>query len=368
MKSSYRVAIAGCHRMLARKPGGHNHAAGFQAISESRVVGVFDYDRDTRRQFVACWREAWGEVPAYDDYERMLEETQPDIVCVATRQTMHADQIEMAVQAGAKAVLCDKPLATSMSEVDRIVAACTNVPLALALDRRWNRHYRELRKLIAAGVIGRLQGLIGFGVPNLINHGCHWYDTMLLLAGDPRPVWVSGQLEDLSGEPEGSPKHLDPAGRVHVGLEDGSVLYVTPDGKSSKCGLSFEAWGDAGRLLMYQDGRVCFSVSDADAAVSCGPAGFFTPTSIDQVDGTGGLQDTSKSGMSSYLPIEGMVSELVEGVRTGRRTSCDLEQASRAAEIGFAAHLSSARDGARIALPLEDRSLRIESFKWGSER
>src|ERR687885_218782 len=89
----YRVAIAGCHRMLDRAPAGHNWAAGFAAVPRAEIVAVFDRSAEARRAFVACW----GPLPTFADYGASLADARPDVVCVATRQTMHAEQIEQAV-------------------------------------------------------------------------------------------------------------------------------------------------------------------------------------------------------------------------------------------------------------------------------
>ena len=75
-------------------------------------------------------------MPAFDDYAALLAAVRPDVVCIATRQTLHAEQLERAVATGVRGILCDKPLATSLGEVDRIVAAC---------DRPTPRQLREAR-------------------------------------------------------------------------------------------------------------------------------------------------------------------------------------------------------------------------------
>ena len=46
---------------------------------------------------------------------------------------MHADFVERAVAAGAKGLLVDKPLCTSLEEADRIAAACRGFRGATAL-------------------------------------------------------------------------------------------------------------------------------------------------------------------------------------------------------------------------------------------
>ena len=341
-----RVAIAGCHRMVQPAPGSHNFAAAFAAVPQVQVAAVFDREADTRAQFVDCWEGVWGRVPAYDDYQRMIEQVVPDLVCIATRQTQHAGQIEQAVRAGVRGILCDKPLATSLAEADRIVAACRDVPLLLALDRRWVESYREARRLIAAGPIGKVTCLIAYGLPNLINHGCHWYDAMLALAGDLEPVWVGGLVDHVAGESADSRRRMDPPGRGQIGLANGLVLYFTPDGKHENSRMSFEVIGESGRLLLFDDARKNYIWRD----------------------GEGGLEKLELPAETGPWPAgAAMVQDLVRAVRTGGRTACDVEQVRRATEIGFAVHLSSRRDGARVALPAQERSLYVESFPWGNE-
>src|SRR5262245_20626981 len=98
MEPRYRVAIAGCHRMLARKLAGHNWAAAVAAVPRTELVAVFDKGADTRRAFQECW----GPLPAFDDFAHLLAEIQPDILCVTTRQTLHAEEIEQATAAGVR--------------------------------------------------------------------------------------------------------------------------------------------------------------------------------------------------------------------------------------------------------------------------
>ena len=341
MSQLYRVAIAGCHRMLDRKPANHNFATAFDADAATEIVAVFDLGAETRQAYVECWG---AQVAAYDSFGAMLQQERPDILCLATSQKMHADQIQEAVAAGVRGILCDKPLATSLVEADRLLDACRSaaVPLALGLDRRWLSSYRRLAELLRDGIVGQLQSLVVYGIPNLINHGCHWYDAALHLAGDHEPQWVSGLVEDISGEPPDSRSRLDPTGRCMVGLAGGVVLYFMPGGSRRP---SFDVVGDQGRLTVVEDGGQAWQWQESGAP---------RPLDIPQPAGE------FPSGMA-------MVRDLVEAVAGGGRTACDVEEARRATEIGFAVHLSHAGDGARIELPAADRALRIPSFPWGNE-
>ena len=275
----------------------------------------------------------------------MLQQEEPDILCIATSQKMHADQIQQAVESGVRGILCDKPLATSLTEADRLLDACraAGVPLALGLDRRWLVSYRRLAELLRDGIVGQLQSLIIYGIPNLINHGCHWYDAALHLAGDPEPQWVSGFVENMSAEPPGSRRRLDPTGRCIVGLEGGIHLYFTPGGSRRP---SFDVSGDQGRLTIMDDGSQAWQWQDSDAP----PQPLAIPQSVGDFP----------SGVA-------IVNDLVDAIASGGRTACDVEEARRATEIGFAVHLSHARQGARIDLPAADREQSIPSFPWGNE-
>jgi len=344
MSTRYRVAIAGRHRMVQRKLMGHNFAAAFAAVPESEIVAFFDRGAQTRADFVQCW----GDVPSYDDYARMLQAVQPDILCIATRQTFHADQIEQAVAAGVRGILCDKPLATSLAEVDRVVAACRghNVPLLFALDRRWLASYRQLKQWVADGLVGSVTSVIAYGVPNLINHGCHWYDTALMLMGDPEPIWVSGFVDDLSDEPPDSRRHMDPPGRGQIGLSNGAQLLIAPDGGARP---AFTIIGEEGHLLILNDGEEAYLWKK------------------DKV----GLRALELPPGDAHWPAgPAMVTDLVGAIAAGSVTTCDVEPARRASEIGFALHLSHAQAGRRVTLPAAGdvaRRVTISSCPWGNE-
>ena len=328
--------------MLLRTPTSHNFAAAFHAVPETEIVGVFDLGEQERTGFVSCWQDVWSDLPTYSDLDRLLGELQPDLLCIATRQTLHADQIGRAVAAGVRGILCDKPLVTTLAEMDRVLAACENAPLALALDRRWAVGYRHLRQLIGEGLVGRLSSLVAYGLPNTINHGCHWYDAILALLGDPEPIWVSGELD--AGDPSDERRQIDPPCRAQIGTEDDMVAFVTCDGPK---GPGFEIAGEEGRLSVY---------ADATRAV------------LWRQGGEQSQALTLPAPVGDWPAGVGMVEDLVRAVREGGRTACDIAEVRRATEIGFAIHSSSAQRGARVCVPAADRQLRVESFPWGNDR
>lgn len=339
-EQQYRVAIAGCHRMLDRRLVGHNWASGFDAVPQTKLVGVFDKGADTRQSFVDCW----GPLPPFDDFDRLLVDTQPDVICIATRQTMHADQIELAAASGVRGILCEKPLATSMREVERIIAACErhSIAFAFGLDRRWYPFYRNLVQSLRDGLIGELHTIAAFGLQNLVNHGCHWFDRVLDLAGDPEIAWVSGEVVSPSDLPADSPRRFDPTGFCQIAFTNGVRAFVSPAGP----GLGFDLVGSAGRLVLVNDGR---------------------ETRL-WTFGTGGTLTEQILPFSAPPPACPLaVADLFAAIDHGTATQANLAVARRATTIGFAVHQSHREGGHRITPAEIDPDLRIPSLLWGNE-
>ena len=348
-----RVAVAGCHRQVTRKPGSHNWAAAFAEVADTQVVAVYDRGADARAGFRAAWRDTWGDIAAYDDYRRMLDEARPDIVCIATRQTHHAAQIVHAAGAGVRGILCDKPFVTTLAEADAALEACRSggVAVAYGTEWRWDPAYRMLAERLRDGLVGELRAILAYGAPNLIFHGCHWYDIALLLCGDPEPLWVSGRVDPVAdGEPDEG-RRLDPPGRAWVGLDNGALLTLLPEGG----GRGFSVIGSAGRLEIVNDASQAYLWAAQEGAPATGHLSA-APASLE-------LPRPDAPWPRGAV----LVRDLAQAVRTRGTTQCDVEQVRRATEIGFAVHESHAARGAAVTVPVADRTRRIDPRAWGND-
>jgi glucose-fructose oxidoreductase len=90
---------------------------------------------------------------SYDNYERCLKEV--DAVYICTPNSEHADYAVRAAQAGVH-VLCEKPLAVTAAECDRMieVAAAHNVRLMTAYRLHFEPLFLEIVEMVRAGKIG----------------------------------------------------------------------------------------------------------------------------------------------------------------------------------------------------------------------
>jgi predicted dehydrogenase len=135
-------------------------------------------------------------------------------VVLATPHSLHVDQIA-AVAAAGKHVWCEKPLALTLSEAERAVAACRNAGVVFALgnNKRCFPSMTELRRVVSAGQIGE--------VLHIEAHFCNEHSTRVIPGG-----WRDDPNESPGGGLTGAGLHLidalvslgGPIGEVHARL------------------------------------------------------------------------------------------------------------------------------------------------------
>ncbi len=126
---------------------------GLAATGEIAEVALCD--RDTARANALANR--FGVKQVFDDAERMIELFAPDLVDIVTPPDTHLALVELACRKGLPMV-CQKALAPTLTEAERIVACAetANLPLIVHENFRFSPWYREMRRLIDAGHLGAL--------------------------------------------------------------------------------------------------------------------------------------------------------------------------------------------------------------------
>lgn len=98
-----------------------------------------------------AWAEEYGfpakNVYHYDTMARLAENPYIDIVYVVTPTALHAQHVIAAAEAK-KHVICEKPMAVSVTECDAMLAACraNNVKLSIGYRLQFEPHYEELKR------------------------------------------------------------------------------------------------------------------------------------------------------------------------------------------------------------------------------
>ena len=204
---SYRVGIVGATGIGARYPDDppppfknrviNSHVASLALVPRVEVVGVCDLAPELLDRFTESWSERWPNANTYTDYKQMLAAEKLDILAVATSEHRHADITVDGARAGVKGVFCEKPLATSMEDADRMIAACeeNGVVLISGHTRRWRLLYHVVRDAVRAGAIGPLCTMVatlGGSRGMLFREGTHIIDAMCFLAeSEPAQVFAN---------------------------------------------------------------------------------------------------------------------------------------------------------------------------------
>lgn len=124
----------------------------------NELVAVAGRDLERTRAYAAEWHIE----RAYGSYEEMLAAPDIDVVYISLPNAMHAEWAIKAARAG-KHVLCEKPLANTVEEVDAMFAASreNNVVLAEAFMYRHHPQTIAVKAAIDSGAIGRVRLIRG---------------------------------------------------------------------------------------------------------------------------------------------------------------------------------------------------------------
>ncbi len=255
----YRVGIVGCGRMAGL------HAEAYTIVPDTQPVAAADIDPDKLDLF--C--EQWSIPQRYGSYEEMLAQADLDIVSVVTLDSLHGPATIAAAEAGARGILCEKPMAFDLEEADRMIAACDRAGAKLVIDHsmRFEKNFIEVKTMIERGDIGHLRTIRGnllstdqrdpsswhsqfatAGGGELMHNGTHLFDLIRFYAGDPEWVFATVErgnkaitIEDLS------------AGLFR--MDSGSLFFFESGGRRRYGCFEILIDGDEGRLVIQHGAR-----------------------------------------------------------------------------------------------------------------
>ncbi len=128
------------------------HATLMQRIEETELTAVCSASEERTRQVA----KRFG-VPGFTDHRELLHSGLVDAVLIATPHPSHAEIAQYAFEHRVH-VLCEKPLAVSISEGRRMVDTARRHGLLLGamLQMRTERRFRIARRAVEEGIIGHL--------------------------------------------------------------------------------------------------------------------------------------------------------------------------------------------------------------------
>jgi predicted dehydrogenase len=229
-------------------------------LSNCELVSVARAKADLAAEFA---RE-FGVPKYFADWRELIADPDVDAIYIATPVFLHAEQTIAAAEAG-KHVLCEKPMALSTAECDRMIAAskAAGIHLGIAYYRRFYPVLARIREIIGSGEIGRVSvaqiNAFEYFDPDQ-DHPRHWFVEKEKNGGGPMMDFGCHRLEllvNLFGEVERVEslvsnnvfnRDVEDTAVASLQFENGAVATVTVTHASNEPQDTLHIYGTRGSI------------------------------------------------------------------------------------------------------------------------
>jgi predicted dehydrogenase len=238
---------------------------------------VAGWDRDAARGAEACRAQSMEMATSAAE---LLARKDVNAVAICAETAFHADLVEQAAAAG-KAIVLQKPMALTLAEADRIVAAVKKqrVPFTLAWQMRVDPHNLQVRDLLAGGKFGRI-----FMARRRHCLGTHlWKDFDKTWHVQPqlnRDIFADDAahaidfLYWLFGMPESVVAEITTLVNPRIPNDNGIAVFRYPDGRLAEVSCTFVAMAGENTLeILCENGIIVGNYGDLVSTSIPRPAG-----------------------------------------------------------------------------------------------
>ncbi|HEX3232611.1 MAG TPA: Gfo/Idh/MocA family oxidoreductase [Gemmatimonadales bacterium] len=339
-----RFALVGCGRISA------NHFDALERHADrAELVGICDIDPNALERA----QERTG-APAFRTIDALLAGTSADIVILATPSGIHAEEAVLVAAAG-RHVMTEKPMATRWQDGKRMVHACdqAGVHLFVVKQNRRNATLQLLKRAVDKRRFGRIymvninvfwsrpqayydsaawRGTWEFDGGAFMNQASHYVDLL---------DWLIGPVESVQAYTAtlGRNIQVEDTGVVSIRWRTGALgsMNVTMLTYPKNYEGSITIIGEKGTVRI---GGVAVNKIEAWEFADADP----DDASVEQAS----YETTSVYGFGHPLYYDNVINSL----RGEATPDTDGREGLHSLEILIATYLS-ARDGGRVALPLE---------------
>jgi len=334
--------------------------------------------------------ERFAVTDRYADVAQALDDPSVDAVHVLAPVHFHAD-LSVAVLEAGKHCACAVPMATSLADIDRILAAqaVSGTSYMMMETSVYGREYLTVDEIYRQGEIGALTLYRGFHIQNLDGYPAYWqgYPPMHYLTHALSPVLamldttVASVQSQGAGRltPERTAGHFDNPFPTEVGLfrlvgSDALVDITMSFFQTARSYIEgFALYGDRGGIEWPVDNEgdlTRFDLSPPAPGARGNPivtsalsprehpellprelAQFVVPSSV-QLPGMSAPATVNAAHGGSHPHL---VAEFVASIVDGRPARVDARRAAEWTAPGICAHESALADGATMAVPRYDR-------------
>ena len=233
------------------------------ALRGSKICELIAVSR-RRSNLAESFAKEFGAPRWYADWRELLQDDDISAVYVATPVHLHAEQTIAALEAG-KHVLCEKPMALTVAECDRMIATCDDHKrkLGIAYYRHFYPVVKRIRQIIEDGEIGTpviaqmnafewfdpseghprswlLKKQLSGGGP-MFDFGCHRIEVLLDLFGSVEEVKAKATNQFFHRE-------VEDVGTVVMKFERGTIATLTVAHSAQQPQDTFDIFGSEGSI------------------------------------------------------------------------------------------------------------------------
>ncbi|TGE29428.1 Gfo/Idh/MocA family oxidoreductase [Hymenobacter metallicola] len=132
----------------------------FKDCKHARITALVSGSPDKAKQLAQEYGVAEKSIYSYDNFDSIKDNPEVDIVYIILPNSMHAEYTIRAAKAG-KHVLCEKPMATSVEDCEKMIAACNKAGKKLMIAYR--AHYEpfnlDAMDRIRKGELGKIKAI-----------------------------------------------------------------------------------------------------------------------------------------------------------------------------------------------------------------
>ena len=313
-----------------------------------QVRAGWDHDPERLAQAVANHG-----IQAVEEAGELLAREDIDAVVIAAETSRHAELVEQAAAAG-KAIVLQKPMALTMSEADRIVAAVNEhaVPFTIAWQMRVDPQNLEMKRLLDTGELGRwFMVRRRHGLSMCLNDA--FADSWHVDPAQNRDIWADDSAHPIDlvhwlfGAPEAVTAEIKTLHNPRMPMDNGIAIFHYPDGPLVEVCCSFTTRAAEGTMeVIAENGTLVQNFGDAPSAATprsegvCGlkwflaDAGEWVCSDIPSPDGQG----------VRIAALAGPLAEFLHGKRPPLATA---EEGRTSLRMVLACYVST-REGRRV--------------------
>ena len=357
-RETYRVGMVG----TGIKGTEYAHAYALNPATE--VVAAADPDSENLELF--CKR---FNVPGYSSSEEMFRKEQIDIATPIMPVIANPEVVIGCARTGVgiKAIYCEKPIAATLADADRMVQECRSRGLPLGVGdvtinfpELWNA-----KDLIDSGRLGEVRSInIYVGGVEISGSGCHFLGLMRMYAGFADLEWVVGWMW---GDPFSDWDHVIGGGAGYMRFVNGIEAFMH---RSPVAKRGIEVLCTRGVFATDFD---TLHVWELPKGADSG-----NPKMSDLKEIEGALPDIGPDDKSHDAEgwrrpgkrMAGSVQSIVDSLDKGIEPRSSGDNMRKALEIAIALRESHRRDHSKVRLPIEDRSLKImpHETRWAYKK